>query len=288
MWLQFLSYGSIGVGLAVAVLAARLFHAQNIIGGTRLMAFGLALVVIGAGLEVTRAWQAYYTNQRLISATENLPDSFFQDFLNYRTGLAVHLAEPTDEYFYDSVGEDGTASIKVRLKQNECKYFFAAAKPPARVQVTVKDTEIDESGVGYHGYYEVGKICNSKALLKDIEIELRLKDSGGQFQIATYKAPPLVDTEAAMPRPPTTGQGSIPPTAPPAVPPARVSVRHVVCTGEYEQNCAGPHDIFRTCDPPGDQQIANEICAPRPARTLRLNTKGGNHCGYSLFEVYCD
>ena len=65
-------------------------------------------------------------------------------------------------------------------------------------------------------------------------------------------------------------------------------IKKIVCTGEYENNCPGTHDIFYTCGYFGsDEEIAKKICTGLQAGYVRLKTVGGNHCGYSLIEVTC-
>jgi hypothetical protein len=76
-------------------------------------------------------------------------------------------------------------------------------------------------------------------------------------------------------------------TVPPS-PPTPAQFKKTVCTGEYEASCAGPHDIFYTCGSFGsDDEIAAKVCQV-PSKALRLNTRGGNHCGYALIEVTCN
>lgn len=63
----------------------------------------------------------------------------------------------------------------------------------------------------------------------------------------------------------------------------------VVCTGEYESNCPGPHHLFYTCGYFGsDNEIATKVCAKGPQKVLRLKTVSGHKCGYALIEVTCD
>lgn len=57
-----------------------------------------------------------------------------------------------------------------------------------------------------------------------------------------------------------------------------------ICTGEYERACQ-PHDVYLYC--------SADIAAWAKARctsfnSVRLNTYGGNKCGYSLDEITCD
>ena len=77
-----------------------------------------------------------------------------------------------------------------------------------------------------------------------------------------------------------------PPVPPPAKPPD--PIKKIVCTGEFERNCPGAHDIFYTCGYFGsDEQIAQKVCSGIRSGALRLKTVGGNMCGYALIEVTC-
>jgi hypothetical protein len=71
-------------------------------------------------------------------------------------------------------------------------------------------------------------------------------------------------------------------------PPPPERVKKIVCTGEKEENCPGPHDIFYTCGYFGtDKEIADKVCKGIKLGVLRLQTVPGNKCGYSLIEVTC-
>jgi hypothetical protein len=70
--------------------------------------------------------------------------------------------------------------------------------------------------------------------------------------------------------------------------PLKLTPTKIVCTGEFEANCPGAHDIFYTCGYFGsDQQIADRVCEGIKSGALRLKTVGGNMCGYSLIQVTC-
>jgi hypothetical protein len=63
----------------------------------------------------------------------------------------------------------------------------------------------------------------------------------------------------------------------------------IVCTGQNESSCAGPHNVFYTCGYYGtDEEIAAKVCQNGPPKVLRLHTKSGNRCGYALIEVTCN
>jgi hypothetical protein len=68
----------------------------------------------------------------------------------------------------------------------------------------------------------------------------------------------------------------------PALPQPVVS-RYRVCSGEYERNCDA-HDVYMYCY--ADVQAwADKKC--EKGQVVRLNSRGGNKCGYSLDEVIC-
>jgi hypothetical protein len=63
----------------------------------------------------------------------------------------------------------------------------------------------------------------------------------------------------------------------------------IACTGEYESNCPGSHDLFYECDYFGpDDRIASKVCQGAPSKAVRLKTVSGNRCGYSLIEITCN
>jgi hypothetical protein len=69
--------------------------------------------------------------------------------------------------------------------------------------------------------------------------------------------------------------------APPVSPP--IVSRYRVCTGEYERSCDS-HDVYMYCYT-DIQAWANGKCAK--GQVVELNSRGGNKCGYSLYEVIC-
>ncbi|SHN73493.1 hypothetical protein SAMN05444170_2492 [Bradyrhizobium erythrophlei] len=56
-----------------------------------------------------------------------------------------------------------------------------------------------------------------------------------------------------------------------------------ICAGEYERACP-PHDVYLYCGS-SIEGWAKDRCTAYTAR--RLNTYGGNKCGYSLDEIIC-
>lgn len=75
-----------------------------------------------------------------------------------------------------------------------------------------------------------------------------------------------------------------PPPAPPAPPPSPVVATYKVCSGEYERSCRNPHDAYLYCYS-NVQEWANQRCTA--ATVSRIDTYGGNKCGYSLDFVTC-
>jgi hypothetical protein len=72
--------------------------------------------------------------------------------------------------------------------------------------------------------------------------------------------------------------------------PPAPEIARTVCTGEFEQKCAGPHDMFFTCATGFSEEAARRICVDAgrtQARTLVVNSSSGNNCGYSLVKLTC-
>ncbi|MCK1302936.1 hypothetical protein IVB33_29095 [Bradyrhizobium sp. 24] len=288
----YLSYGAIGLGLAVAVLATILLISKSAAAG-RFMQFALVLVVIGSGVELLRIYAANAATWRVFVASQNLPDEFWNDFLLSRQQKMFGLAEPTDEYTSGSFKEGDTKTVQIHIPKGECRYYFAAVRPPAKVSVQISDNESNARTLRATDYYRTGKICvPSASSTHEIGVQVQMTDSDGQFSISAFKAPP---EEEAPPASASTTSQTTPqanpspvPTPTPTPAPQTKVARRVVCTGEFEANCAGPHDAFFTCGFfGGDDQIASQMCKGSPSNGVRINTKGGNKCGYSLIEVTC-
>ncbi|MFA1626952.1 hypothetical protein ACDY96_30745 [Rhizobium mongolense] len=268
----YLGYGAIGLGLGVAVLAAILLTANSegaLRAGTRFMMFGLALVVIGAGIELFKAQQASANAHRHFISSLNLPDEFWQDFLNARTQNLFGTAPPTDQAITGSLMEGEKRTFRIDVPAGSCRYYFVAAKPPAKTAVGVPAT-ISHQPLRDKEYYQTGRLCvPPDEQAESVEILVEMKKGDSQFSATSYIAPP---DDAWR----TVAQ--------------QTEITRVVCTGQYERNCAGPHDIFMQCGAPPDAEIAQQVCVGlgrTTSRTLRLNTKGGNRCGYSLVQVTC-
>lgn len=264
---NYLGYGAIGLGLAVAVLSAILLLYRQT-AGARFMMFGLTLVVIGSGLELVKAYQASAAANRTFLASQNLPDEFWDDFLLTRQQKMFGTAEPTNEYTSGALKDGEVKVTKIFIPKGECRFYFVAVRPPASVEVDVKDDDSTVRGLRDKDYYKTGKICmpGSKPS-KEVSLQIQIRKGDGQFSVSAFKAPPDEDIAAAA-----------------AV--AKVTKR--ACTGEFELACAGVHDAFYTCGYFGsDDAIAVQLCKGAPAKAVRINTKGGNKCGYALIEVTC-
>jgi len=265
-----LSYGAIGLGLAVAILTVILLRRPNqktpeLITKTVFMVFGLLLVVIGAGLEFYKAYESGRQAERVFLLSLSLPDEFWEDFMLARRQTLFGTAAPTDEHDKGHLMIDETKERPIRIPSGECRYYFAAARPPARIGVTVAQGAATHRQMHDKGYYQTGKICAAKdGEVQTAKLRVRMTDARSQYAVAVFVAP----SDEAGPR---------------AAP-----VRKIFCNGEFAGNCAGTHDVFRACGSGSDQEIAAGICSPGGVQSVRrLHTKSGNKCGYSLTEVMC-
>jgi hypothetical protein len=75
----------------------------------------------------------------------------------------------------------------------------------------------------------------------------------------------------------------VPVPAAAAAPAPAPTVAYKICSGEYERNCL-PHDMYQYC---GFNVAgwADQHCSSK--NVLRLDTRDGNKCGYSLDQVIC-
>jgi hypothetical protein len=246
------------------------------------MMFGLALVVIGAALELTKTWTASIEAERNFARSHNLPDEFWRDFMAARQQAMFGTAAPADEFTEGYLKRGDTRGVKIHLPKSECRFYFVAVKPPARSLVSIDDQTVEHRPMRDKEYYQTGRLCASDKGSTNAQISLNLENADSQFSIAAFVAPPKeikVQLDAKE-----TG-----PDQPKASEPAQ-AIRRVVCTGEFERACAGPHDLFIQCRPPPDPQIGAQVCTAmgrKNSTTNRLNTKGGNNCGYALIEVLC-
>jgi hypothetical protein len=290
---RLLAYGAIGLGLAVAILASILLiprgqTADEISGKVKFMVFGFALVLIGAGLEAFRILEAERRADRVFIASQNLPDEFWQDFMIARQQKLFGTAEPTDEFASGSLMVNETKERSVYLPPDQCRFYFAAAKPPAKINVTVEPKGVEHRLMYDKEYYKTGKICSTTQLNEPAaKLLLTMTDARSQYSVALFVAPSetkRVATGAVII--PGPGGGDVGPQGGGAA--EKTSPRRVVCVGEYEPNCAGAHDVFMGCGSGSDSEIGTNLCLPATLQSAkRLHTKGGNRCGYSLIEVTC-
>lgn len=275
---DYLGYGAIGLGLGVAVLSAILLMSKkqdSLVTGSRYMMFGLALVVIGAGLELLKEYRSYTTAERNFIASQHLPDELWGDFIFSRKQTLFKTSEQTDEYADGSLKDGEEKTINILLPIEECRFYLAAVRPPAKVFTSITKGNVTFRILRDKDYYKTGKICNTNGNdAQDVELKLKINE-GGQYSISVFKAPPDNLAKKLVQQ------------MPPLPAPLPKIVKHA-CTGEHEANCAGPHDAFYSCGNFGsDQEIAEQLCQGAPAKAVRMSTKGGNKCGYTLIEITC-
>jgi hypothetical protein len=64
------------------------------------------------------------------------------------------------------------------------------------------------------------------------------------------------------------------------------SVTYTVCSGEFEQNCGAPHDVFLQCGGPSINAWVDGTC-DKILSSTRIVYKDGNKCGYSVMKYTC-
>ena len=113
--------------------------------------------------------------------------------------------------------------------------YFVAAKPPAGVTAKIEGPPVVIRGVKDNEYYQQGKLCippDGKS--ENIKLDLELTEASSQFSLPPSTAPPTKRASSCL----------------------HAQTKCRVCLGEFEANCAGPHDIFMQCGTPPINQLA--------------------------------
>ncbi|MDL2405199.1 hypothetical protein PY650_05935 [Rhizobium calliandrae] len=287
---RYLSFGTIGVGLALAVCATILmiFSKANSI---QFLIFAGVIVCIGAGLEVLRLVEdaAQKTADRDAKRFQSLPDQLWSDFFEARGNVLFRSATPLPASIDgEEIRQNETRSFKVaHLSNLQCRYYFVAVKPPAKLDLSFKPTDLIVMPGTEKDYYKSGTLCAPNAQDgngSDVELDATALEAGGQFSMAFFVAPPQ---EASAKSPVATPAASPSPAPAPGPTPPPPSFTKVVCIGEFEGGCHGTHQIWYGCGAPPEDKLAPLICGGAPAKWRRLITNGGNQCGYALDEFTC-
>ncbi|RWC24232.1 MAG: hypothetical protein E5V25_01230 [Mesorhizobium sp.] len=276
----YLGYGVIGLGLAVAVLAVVVLISgaeSALTAGTRFMLFALTLVFTGVCIEVVKVLAANAEAERKEVALRILPDEFMKSFLDATKRELFRDAPQTRHDDTFPMRKDESVVQHITLPPGECRFYFVVTRPPGIVAVNVDKKWIHERHVG-KGFYQTGLICAPTDISStDAPIEAKLTVIDSKVDMLSFIAPPLKVQPFSK--------------ADPVSPSEREQdLSKVVCTGEHEPNCAGPHDLFVACGSQSDKEIAGEVCRALGkvnASALRTHTKGGNRCGYAMIQVTC-
>jgi hypothetical protein len=269
----YLSAGVIGLGLGVAVLATIVVIFGR--AGTKFMLFGLALVVLGAGIEITKNVLQWRDIDTLQIMSLNLPPDVWLDFRTARKQAEFGTAAPAGEDYEIELKKGQSTTLTAHIPKGECRYYFIATKPPGRLEIQIDNRNVQSRVKSSKGYYQTGTMCvppNDATL--DAKMDVKIQNIDSTVFFVAFVAPPD----------PTLINVAGPPPGPLA------EMKKVVCTGEFESNCAGAHDIFLTCSAPAIPEIARNTCTGlgrTVSGVLRTNMKGGNKCGYDLIEVTC-
>ena len=71
--------------------------------------------------------------------------------------------------------------------------------------------------------------------------------------------------------------------------PEKHAVDAILCTGEYEGNCPGPHQLFLGCPGVSDEAKVARFCIGKGGTSTPLKVGiSGNGCGYGLYKITCN
>jgi hypothetical protein len=268
---NFLQYGPTGLGLAIAVIAGivlvsgRLNSARTKAAAS-IMIFGFAVFTLGIGAEFYKTYLENAKYQQAFAFYSQLPDQLWEDYLKAKTAEVFKGDAPMGVNDVSSVKAGGQKTFALPLKINQCLGYYAATPPPSGVQVDV-NREVQHVALVTKDYFKSGQICSvikssdsSAAVVVTVE---GLEGARSQLTFATF-ALPSVETQQ----------------------PVRTSkVAGIVCTGEMEGSCTGPHALFVPCGASVDNAIRARFCEQYTLRSL--SSVSGNRCGYGLIEVSC-
>jgi hypothetical protein len=291
---SFLSYGTVGLGLGLALFATALML-LNKKDSLNFLLFASGLVIIGAVLEFLKERDASLEAERSFDASQVLPDELWQDFLDSRVRQIFGAVVGVQDDLNGWMNRDEKTPFEIYFPKNSCRFFFVAAKPPAQIYVKILSTEgYTEYPKPSREYYKSGEIClKNGADSEKIQFEVQMRGFGGQFSVRELEASSpetvVAGPDASRPQP------SVPPPPPsPAQPPSppvpKAQYSKVACIGQYEGACPriASHDSWIGCAPIPDAQIASQLCAgSNVISSRRLITIGGNRCGYALVEATC-
>ena len=277
---SYLSYGTIGLGLGLALFATL----AKIITKTKdieFMIFAFGLVIIGAVIELVRNYEFSKESERNFYALQVLPDELWDDFLETRMRSEFSISKPVKDDLNGWLNDNETIPFNIRIPKNECRYYFVATKPPSQITVKLISLDVSRYIMPSRPYYKSERLCIENGEGGEINLSATMHNGGAQFSIREMIAP-VEPTQVANVAPPP------PPGPPPPPSPPQPDFVKVACIGEYQGACPGNNDVWIGCSAAPDQQIASQLCGVEVLKSKRrLLTTGGNACGYALIEATC-
>ncbi len=268
-----LSFGTIGLGLALALISAIVLtfrpNPRLYMVATLLSAF---IIAFGGGIEFFRAVQ----KARLDQASLNLSTYF-------GSGAWADLAEAISLKFSGSKEVTGNALSKLLKKDQEypypvtvpggqCRYVIAIAQPPSDIVMARPANEKLEVDVDDRSFYKWITICNKSPAPEAWQYPVKVVNSDGMVRVSTYRdkgEPAATANASSMPR-----------------------IIITACLGEYLGNCPEKSDVFYGCGSAWGDGVAVQECRKRgypdgkSAFHQRVSV-GGNKCGYAIADVTC-
>jgi hypothetical protein len=156
---RYLSFGTIGVGLALAVCATILMIFSRA-KSTEFLIFAGVIVGIGAGLEVLRLVEDAAQKAADRDVKRSLPDQLWSDFFEARGNVLFRSAKPFPVSIDgEEINQNETRPVSVHFSQSECRYYFIAVKPPSKLQLSIKPADLTVAPGTERDYYKSGTIC---------------------------------------------------------------------------------------------------------------------------------
>lgn len=267
---KLLAYGAIGLGLALAIVAAAILlsgrpNRERTRAATSFMVFGFLVFAVGTSFEFYKLYTDYSKSQQILEISAQVPDRLWRDFLEAKESELFRDAAETGTEDDDTlpIGEDKTYELIV--EGGHCIAYYVAAPPPSEVKVDISE-DVQHTALTTMEFFKTGRICSVGDSPSSASVTVKLdglEGSRGRLSFATFTLP-SDDRE-----------------------PVRIErIAGTVCTGEFETGCTGDHDAFVACGASVDDEVRAKMC-PGEFKLRSVSSVGGNRCGYGLIEVTC-
>jgi len=193
---QFLGFGTIALGLVLAILAFRLLQSEQRLRTPRQqvltaiyasIALSVAFVVVGSLLAIATRSQTTgaETSQPWARRGEWTKQEFIDVVAASRAKIAAGLV--LAESMRGDLALSERKALSIAFAPEQCKVYLAMTKPPAEIDASI---EASESAVvtafGREPHITFGRICLAKERTAGAVLSVKLVRGSGPFVVEVY------------------------------------------------------------------------------------------------------